>query len=87
MPENTRPYYNISLLYDKVNDLKNAELSTLKGLKKDPNNEDLLYMLAYIYSKDNKIEKAKEVVENLVELYPNNSNYSNFLNQLNGRTQ
>jgi len=59
----------------------------LKGLKKDPNNEDLLYMLAYIYSKDNKIEKAKEVVENLVELYPNNSNYSNFLNQLNGRTQ
>lgn len=44
-------------------------------------------MLAYIYSKDNKIEKAKEVVENLVELYPNNSNYSNFLNQLNGRTQ
>ena len=87
MPENIRPYYNISLLYDKVNDLKNAELFTLKGLKKDPKNEDLLYMLAYLYSKDNKIEKAKEVVENLVELYPNNSNYSNFLNQLNGRTQ
>ena len=87
MPENIRPYYNISLVYDKVKDLKNAEVFALKGLGKDPNNEDLLYMLAYIYSKDSKIEKAKKVVENLVELYPSNSNYSNFLNQLNTRSQ
>lgn len=60
MPENIRPYQNISLLYDKVNDLINAELFALKGLKKDANNQDLLYLLAYRYSKDNKIEKAKK---------------------------
>ena len=60
MPYNIRPYYTVSLLYDKVNDLINAELSALKGLKKDANNQDLLYLLAYRYSKDNKIEKAKK---------------------------
>ena len=86
MPEKIRPYCNISLLYDKVNDLINAELFALKGLKKDPNNEELLYMLAYLYSKDNKIEKAKKVVENLVKLDPSNTNYLNFLNQLKSRT-
>jgi tetratricopeptide (TPR) repeat protein len=87
MPENIRVYYNISLMYDKVNDLKNAETYVQKGLKKDAANEGLLYMLAYIYSKDNKTEKAIEVAKKLIAGYPNNTNYLNFLRQLQSRIQ
>ena len=82
MPENIRLYYNLSLLYDKVNNLKKAEEVAIKGLKKEPQNDSLLYMLAYIYSKDNQLEKAKNIAKRLVELYPNNSNYRTFYNQL-----
>jgi tetratricopeptide (TPR) repeat protein len=82
MPENVRTYYNISLLYDKVNDLKNAEKYVVLGLKKAPQNESLLYMLAYVYSKDNQFQKALNISKTLVELYPNNSNYMTFYNQL-----
>jgi tetratricopeptide (TPR) repeat protein len=82
MPDNVRTYYNISLLYDKVNDLKNAEKYVALGLKKDPQNESLLYMLAYVYSKDNQIIKALNICKTLVDLYPSNTNYLNFFNQL-----
>lgn len=87
MPENLRIYYNISLMFDKLNDLKNAEAYVLKGLEKDANDESLLYMLSYLYSKSNKTEKAKTVINKLIELYPSNANYQNFLNQLNNRSQ
>ncbi|WP_396600469.1 tetratricopeptide repeat protein [Algibacter sp. R77976] len=86
MPENTRIYYNISLLYNKLNDLKNAEAYVLKGLKIEANNESLLYMLAYLYSKSNKTEQAKTAINKLIQLYPGNTNYQNFLNQLNNRS-
>lgn len=82
MPDNVRSYYNLSLLYDKVNNLNKAEEVAVKGLKKAPQNDSLLYMLAYIYSKDNQLEKAKNIAKRLVELYPNDSNYRTFYNQL-----
>jgi tetratricopeptide (TPR) repeat protein len=87
MPDNTRLYYNISLMYDKLNDLKSAEMYVQKGLKKEATNESLLYMLAYIYSKDNRTDKAILVVEQLINYYPNNNNYINFLRQLKSRVQ
>ncbi|TNJ43160.1 tetratricopeptide repeat protein [Tamlana fucoidanivorans] len=85
MPNNIRLYYNLSLLYDKSNDLKNAEKYAALGLKKAPQNESLLYMLAYVYSKSGDIQKATNVCETLVNLYPNNSNYVTFYNQLRGQ--
>ena len=83
MPENIRPYYNLSLMYDKMNDFKKAEEIVVKGLKKAPQNESLLYNLAYLYSKNNQVAKAKNIAVRLVELFPNNTNYRTFLNQLN----
>jgi len=83
MPENIRPYYNLSLLYDKINDFKNAEEIAVRGLKKAPQNESLLYNLAYLYSKNNQVAKAKNIANQLIELYPNNTNYRAFLNQIN----
>ncbi|MEP1487216.1 MAG: tetratricopeptide repeat protein [Algibacter sp.] len=82
MPDNISPYYNLSLLYDKVNNLRKAEEVAVKGLGKAPQHDSLLYILAYIYSKDNQLEKAKNIAKRLVELYPDNSNYRTFYNQL-----
>ena len=65
-----------------MNNLNKAEEVAVKGLKKAPQNDSLLYMLAYIYSKDNQLEKAKNIAKRLVELYPNDSNYRTFYNQL-----
>jgi len=39
--------------------------------------------LAYLYNKRNQKEKAKNIASRLVELYPNNAQYSSFYNQLN----
>ena len=82
MPENIRFYYNLGLLYDKKQDVKNAEKTFVAGLKIEANNESLLYALAYIYSKSNQKEKAKNIVLRLIDLYPNNQQYRNFLNSL-----
>ncbi len=82
MPENTRVYYNLSLLYSKKQDFKNTEQTLIKGLKIDSTNESLLYALAYHYSNINQREKAKNILIKLVNLYPNNTQYLGFLQQL-----
>ena len=61
---------------------KNAEKALVSGLKVDATNESLLYALAYMYSKSNQKEKAKNVVQRLINLYPNNQQYRGFLSQL-----
>jgi tetratricopeptide (TPR) repeat protein len=85
MPDNNRVYYNLSLLYDKKQDKKNAEKTLVEGLKIDGNNESLLYALAYHYSKYNQPEKEKNILIKLVQLYPNNTQYASFLQQLNSK--
>ena len=45
--------------------------------------ESLLYLLAYHYANNNQKEKAKNIALQLVELFPNNSQYFTFLQQLN----
>jgi len=82
MPDNIRVYYNLGLLYDKKLDFKNGEKVLVSGLKVDATNEGLLYALAYLYSKSDQKAKAKNIVQRLIDLYPNNQQYSNFLNQL-----
>jgi predicted CXXCH cytochrome family protein len=82
MPDNIRVYYNLGLLYDKKQDFKNSEKALVAGLKVDATNEGLLYALAYLYSKSDQKPKAKNIVQRLVDLYPNNQQYRNFLNQL-----
>jgi len=82
MPENTRTYYNLSLLYGKKQDSKNAEQTLINGLKIDANNESLLYALAYHYSNTNQIDKAKNILHKLVNLYPNTPQYLDLLKRL-----
>ncbi|WP_229669441.1 tetratricopeptide repeat protein [Yeosuana aromativorans] len=83
MPDNVRVYYNLSLLYDKTNQPDLAEKALINGLKIDANNESLLYALAFHYANTKQNEKAKNILMKLVQLFPNNPQYSNFLRQLN----
>lgn len=82
MPENIRVYYNLSLLYDNIKNPELAEKTIIKGLKQDHNNEQLLYLLAFHYSKNSEMEKARNIALKLVELYPGNTQYNQFLQQL-----
>lgn len=82
MPENIRIYYSSSLLYDKKDNILNAEKTLLNGLKIDTNDESLPYVLAFHYSTAIQLEKARKTVIKLVQLYPNNPNYANFIKKL-----
>lgn len=83
MKDNTRIYYNLSLLYDGANKASKAESTLLNGLKIAPKDESLLYALAYHYANHNAKEKAKNVVLTMIKLFPNNPQYPAFLQQLN----
>ena len=83
MSDNPRAYYNLSLLYDGIQNKNKAESTIIRGLKALPQNESLLYLLAYHYANNNQKEKAKNIALQLVELFPNNSQYFTFLQQLN----
>jgi len=79
-PNNIRIYYNLSLLYGKMQQFTKAEQVLIKGLKLDAKNPDLLYALAHLYYTNKKNSEAKRVVKQLLEYYPNNPQYVNFLN-------
>ncbi|MEI6866448.1 tetratricopeptide repeat protein [Flavicella sp.] len=83
MDDNPRTYYNLSLLYDLNKNSTKAEVTILRGLKKLPENESLLYLLAYHYANKGEKEKAKNITLQLIKLFPKNSQYFNFLQQLN----
>jgi len=83
IPENIRVYYNLSLLYDKKQEALKAEKTLINGLKIDSNNESLLYALAFHYYNKDEIEKSKNIIKKLVQLYPSNAQYKNFLQSLN----
>jgi tetratricopeptide (TPR) repeat protein len=83
MSENSRVYYNLSLLYKSINEHKKAENIIIKGLKTLPKDESLLYLLAFHYANNNQKENAKNIALQLIELFPNNSQYFTFLQQLN----
>ena len=82
MSDNPRTFYNLSLLYDGLKKTSKAEATIIRGLKKLPNDESLLYLLAYHYANNGAKDKAKNIAMQLVQLFPNNSQYYQFLQQL-----
>jgi predicted CXXCH cytochrome family protein len=65
-PNDTRSMYNLATYYfqDKK-DLNTAENYIKTSLKQEPNNQDYKYLLALIYQKQGKIEKAKIIIKEL----------------------
>ncbi len=69
---NNRIYYNLGLIYQYLNDDKNAEISLLKGNSNAPNDFDMLFALADFYVKRNRIEEAKKYASELENKFPSN---------------
>ncbi len=79
--QNPRLYYNYGLLLNNENNFKRAEQIFLKGLQLDPINGDLNYALALLYVNNQKNDKATKPIQLLLKYYPNNPDYSTFLNR------
>lgn len=84
LPDNMRIIYNLSLLYKKNKNYKASEQTLIKGLSRYPENQELLYALAFHYKDLNQKDKALAIINKLIMLAPNNANYKNLLNSLQG---
>ncbi len=60
------------MIYQYLNDDKNAEISLLKGNSNAPNDFDMLFALADFYVKRNRIEEAKKYASELENKFPSN---------------
>ena len=83
LPENDRIAYNLALLHFQNKQTKNAISVLDTQLKRNTNNTDLIYLMAYIYNETNQKEMAKKYAKQLLELAPNNQQYQQFYQILN----
>ena len=58
-----------------------------KGLQFDPENKDLLMNKARILLKEDKVDEAKEIVNKLKEMYPNDADISMLYDELNPKEE
>ena len=70
MPDRTRVFYNLGLIYQYQNQNNKAEKALKQTLIIEPDNFDFLFALADFYVKTNQFEKAKPVAQKLADLYP-----------------
>lgn len=80
---NNRIYYNLGLIYQYLNDDKNAESSLLKGNSKMQNDFDMLFALADFYVKRNRFEEAKRYALELENKFPSKPAGKQILNYIN----
>ena len=71
MPNRARIHYNLGLLLRVLKRDADAEAALIKALELGPDNIDYLYALADFYLKKGKIQKAKDLAEQIVAKYPN----------------
>jgi tetratricopeptide (TPR) repeat protein len=73
--QNAPAYYNLGLLYQQQKEGLKAEDAFLEGLKNNPDNERLLYAIAYFYLQEADKEQAKKFAQKLVSQFPNRPEY------------
>ncbi|MEX1327491.1 MAG: tetratricopeptide repeat protein [Desulfobacterales bacterium] len=71
MPNRARIHYNLGLLLQFLKRDADAEAALIKAFELGPDNIDYLYALADFYLKKGKIQKAKDLAEQIVAKYPN----------------
>ena len=71
MPERARIHYNLGLLLQHLKRDSDAEEALLKAQELEPDNLDYLYALADFYLKREKLQKAKNIAEEMVARHPN----------------
>lgn len=79
MPDRARIHYNLALLLQYQQNQSDAEKEFLAALKLEPNNIDFLYALADHYLKNQNFNKAKQIGEQLKNIYPDNPVGDNIL--------
>ncbi|MCB9283574.1 MAG: tetratricopeptide repeat protein [Lewinellaceae bacterium] len=82
LEENPRYYYNLGLVYQKLEQNALAEATFLKALSIDPASEANLYALAILYLQQGQLNKARGMVEKLLEISPDNNAYRQLLLQV-----
>jgi len=75
-PDHLQSYLDMSILYRvKFNNQDKAVNILKQGLEQNPQNKELMVGLANVYKKFNMINEAKEVWQELIDLYPENDLY------------
>jgi tetratricopeptide (TPR) repeat protein len=70
MPNRARIHYNLGLLLQFLKRDADAEAALIKALELDSENIDYLYALADFYLKKGRIQKAKDIAEQIVAKHP-----------------
>lgn len=80
LPKRARIHYNLGLLLQYLKKDSDAETSLLKAQELEPDNLDFLYALADFYLKRNKLQKARNIAQEMVLRHPNQRIGRNILN-------
>lgn len=59
-PNTAKAYYQLGIIYEKLNDFDNAITSLGVAVKLDKRNKNYYYRLGYCYEKNNQLNKARE---------------------------
>jgi tetratricopeptide (TPR) repeat protein len=70
MPNRARIHYNLGLLLQFLKRDADAEAALIKALELESDNLDYLYALADFYLKKGRIQKAKDIAEQIVAKHP-----------------
>lgn len=70
VPDRARIHYNLGLLRQHLKQDSDAEASLLKAQELAPDNLDYLYALADFYLKRKKLQKARNIAEEMVARHP-----------------
>lgn len=72
-PDNAHAHYNLGLLEQQAGKQAQAESHLLKALQQDDNDERSRYALALLYLEMKQSEKARPLLERLMQRYPQNA--------------
>ena len=76
---NDRVAYNYGLVLQQLGKRKEAEEAFKSGLKINPYSESNLYALGYLYFEQKRFNEARQVLETLVRVAPQNQQYQQLL--------
>jgi len=77
---NERVPYNYGLVLQQLGKRADAEVAFKIGLKINPFSESNLYALGYLYYEQKRFQEARQVLQQLVQVAPDNQQYQQLLN-------
>jgi Flp pilus assembly protein TadD len=66
MPEHSRAFYNLGLVYQQLGEFSGAEAALVSALALEPENPDYLLALADFYIKQNRLEEALAIADRMI---------------------